>query len=191
MFRWEQKKSVHFFNGHAVVRTNRYSVLSYRCFFDSSKLNVLLAYTGTNPRSLCVSSICCTTISIINPLASWLLLILGLPLRHVIVFRSIFVFPLPFSIFPILMFHDTIIAVMCRSLNHIETGTFLEAPFLTLCPGLGQVRIAELLGVAGTDVPIEEIEKLTPPFLVNKLNSLSQGSLSRRPSIKPIQNAIY
>ena len=38
-----------------------------------------------------------------------------------------------------------------------------------------QVRIAELLGVAGTDVPIAEIEKLIPPYKVS-MNTFKLGA---------------
>jgi len=44
---------------------------------------------------------------------------------------------------------------------------------------LRQVRIAELLGVAGTDVPIAQIEKLIPPYKVSGF----AGSFRRKKKI--------
>ena len=40
------------------------------------------------------------------------------------------------------------------------------------------MRIAELLGVAGTDVPIAEIEKLIPPYKVKLTHFISFCSLN-------------
>lgn len=52
---------------------------------------------------------------------------------------------------------------------YIRSFLFLPCISLSIIMHLLQMKTANLLGIVGTDVPIEEIQKLVSPYKVDKI----------------------